>query len=581
MATKTFDPNRIGGGTFELVQDAATGKYSYNKVGFQPLKSLTIPDLGTPTTTTPPEKILPVEDTTDISKPFEQLTKQTGGGDGGGIDYTGQMLKEARKINPQLQMTRDNLTSSFIGEERPTKTYSEQLAELQGASQKETVSDAQKMRQLSGVTTQESDKPMGPGSSNPRRPGQGTLSTATQTVNLTDPKPGSFNPRRPNQGSLSTATETVNLVEPSPGSGDLRGFGKKRTATPTETMTQSETVSDLQKQQGQLGIQQVQSTQPTVSDLQKQQSQLGATTRVPDSIITGQKAIEPEPTTLKKVSTSLKSLTNSVGAVLSISPVAQIARAIGKPVNESPSTVEFNKGYFNIRGGSVDGQRIAGNPATDLYAGMNRTSKFGNLEKAGARRLETRQKTIERKGYGPGDKFYDDTEKMKEQQRDYRSKKNNHNISSAKKKGVDTSKLNPNEMRNVAETGSPGGNGGGGGGGRVICTELNETGDLSTKDLIRDIKFTYKNLSKKHLKGYLAWAIPTVGHIKKYPKYRKVWKHFAQHRANDIAWRMKEGKFDLLGRIYAGIGEPLCWLIGNFVSDTNYNLLNNKRNRHL
>ena len=44
---------------------------------------------------------------------------------------------------------------------------------------------------------------------------------------------------------------------------------------------------------------------------------------------------------------------------------------------------------------------------------------------------------------------------------------------------------------------------------------------------------------------------------------------------------MKEGKFDLLGRIYAGIGEPLCWLIGNFVSDTNYNLLNNKRNRHL
>ena len=34
-----------------------------------------------------------------------------------------------------------------------------------------------------------------------------------------------------------------------------------------------------------------------------------------------------------------------------------------------------------------DGQRIAGNPATDLYAGMNRTSDFGNLEKAGAKRI--------------------------------------------------------------------------------------------------------------------------------------------------------------------------------------------------
>ena len=62
-------------------------------------------------------------------------------------------------------------------------------------------------------------------------------------------------------------------------------------------------------------------------------------------------------------------------------------------------------------------------------------------------------------------------------------------------------------------------------------------------------------------------------YTKKYKLYRKVWKHIAQHRANDIAWRMKQGKFDLLGRIYAGIGEPLCWVIGNFVSDYNLNKL--------
>ena len=68
--------------------------------------------------------------------------------------------------------------------------------------------------------------------------------------------------------------------------------------------------------------------------------------------------------------------------------------------------------------------------------------------------------------------------------------------------------------------------------------------------------------------------------MKKYPKYRKIWKHIAQHRANDIAWRLNEGKFDLLGRIYAGIGEPLCWLIGNFVSDKQYNELNLKNWRN-
>ena len=59
-------------------------------------------------------------------------------------------------------------------------------------------------------------------------------------------------------------------------------------------------------------------------------------------------------------------------------------------VGEPTAVQNHDKQYFTDRG---DG-RIGGNPATDLYAGFNRTSAFGNLEKAGARRLETRQKTI-------------------------------------------------------------------------------------------------------------------------------------------------------------------------------------------
>lgn len=132
------------------------------------------------------------------------------------------------------------------------------------------------------------------------------------------------------------------------------------------------------------------------------------------------------------------------------------------------------------------------------------------------------------------------------------------------------------EKKQSGASGSSGqdrGSGSGTGESRVICTELHKTKELSTKDWIRDTQFTFKNLSKKHIKGYLIWAIPTVKHIQKYKLYRKIWKHIAQHRANDIAWRMKQGKFDLLGRIYAGIGEPLCWVIGNFVSDYNLNKL--------
>jgi hypothetical protein len=155
---------------------------------------------------------------------------------------------------------------------------------------------------------------------------------------------------------------------------------------------------------------------------------------------------------------------------------------------------------------------------------------------------------------------------MKDQAKDYKSSKQKANPPKTTKPGT--------------SGGSDGGGGGGSDSGRVICTDLHRTGELSTRDWIRDTKFTFKTLSIKHVKGYLLWAEPTVRHIQKYPRYRKIWKHIAQHRANDIAWRLNEGKFDLLGRIYAGIGEPVCWMLGNFVSDkqiSKYNLTHWRR----
>ena len=267
-------------------------------------------------------------------------------------------------------------------------------------------------------------------------------------------------------------------------------------------------------------------------------------------------------TQLKKVTTALSPLAKAVGFV--INPVKGLIGAAAGMVKDSP-TDKFNRQYFNTRGDNTS--RIAGNPATDLYAGFNQTSAFGNLERAGQRRIDTREKTIARKGYKAGDKFYDDTQKMKGQQNDYQRDKGKAATKSAKAKGLDVK--NPNEMRRAG-----GGGNGGGGGGRVICTELHRTHELSTKDWLRDVHFTFNTLTENHIKGYLIWAIPTVKHMKKYPKYRKFWKHVAQHRANDIAWRLNEGKFDLLGRIYAGIGEPLCWLIGNLTGNKQINELN-------
>ena len=316
----------------------------------------------------------------------------------------------------------------------------------------------------------------------------------------------------------------------------------------------------------------------TVSDLQKQ-SQLGV--RVPDRISSRlrpaiEKATLPE-TALKAVKTTSNVLSKAFNFTFKTPAMMALDMIAGPPT----ATQTHAQGYFNVRGGNVDGGRIAGNPATDLYAGMNRVSKFGNLEKAGAKRIATREKTIAKYegkwSKEKMDKFKQTTNNMRDQQDKYTRDKHKAVAKDAVKKGANPN--NPAEMHAASKKASneKGNSGnGGGGGGRVICTELHSTGEMSTVDWVRDTRFTFKTLTKSHVKGYLFWAIPTVKHMKKYPLYRKIWKHIAQHRANDIAWRLGESKFDLLGRIYAGIGEPTCWLIGKFVSDKQYNELNLK-----
>ena len=84
---------------------------------------------------------------------------------------------------------------------------------------------------------------------------------------------------------------------------------------------------------------------------------------------------------------------------------------LGRPRNETEAAVNFNKSYFTDRG---DG-RIGGNPATDLFAGMNRVSAFGNLNQAGEKEFLEEKKLLRKKAMVP-DKFYDDTQKMKDQQ---------------------------------------------------------------------------------------------------------------------------------------------------------------------
>ena len=288
-------------------------------------------------------------------------------------------------------------------------------------------------------------------------------------------------------------------------------------------------------------------------------------------------ALKTVTTSLKGVKTALKPLANAVGIVLD--PIVAGAKMVAGMVRESPTQTHAKQYFSSTRNGRiVTFDPVTGkeeNASNSLYAGFNRTSAFGNLEKAGEKRIATREKTAAKNAgkwsQARMDRFNATTEKFKGQQKAYKN-----SLENVVEKGYTRTRAErkANPGRQDANTMTGGSDSAGGG--RVICTELHRTHELSTKDWVRDVQFTFKKLTKNHIKGYLIWAMPTVKHIQKYPKYRKIWKHIAQHRANDIAWRLNEGNFDLLGRIYAGIGEPLCWLIGNFVNDTQYNELNIK-----
>ena len=133
---QTFDTSRVGGGTYELEQDAS-GNYKLKSVGFAQVNKLNLPDLATSDATTKTDTTKTEEKKTQVADPFKKLSAQNiGGGEGGGQDYSGVMLKtpevrEATVRQAGEPMTKERLTESFIGEEQPTKTYADQLKQSQ------------------------------------------------------------------------------------------------------------------------------------------------------------------------------------------------------------------------------------------------------------------------------------------------------------------------------------------------------------------------------------------------------------------------------------------------------------------
>ena len=104
------------------------------------------------------------------------------------------------------------------------------------------------------------------------------------------------------------------------------------------------------------------------------------------------------------------------------------------------------------------------------------------------------------------------------------------------------------------------------GGGTVICTELYKQNLMSKEDHRLSWNFTIDNFSDTHINGYWYWAVPMVKLMKKNKLVTKFWNHVMSNRTEDIKWRLKKGKFNLLGRLYSMLIENGSYVVGKLIS---------------
>ena len=532
-----FDPSRVTGGTIELVRNP-DGSYKSQVTGFNQIASLNLPDL-TATTTTSDATTEAAEKAkenleTQTSTAFKMPTVMQRDQDNQ-QDFSGSMTKEAAQTSKLLTETFDqpieikSPTAPLYDDMEQTTAAQTSTAEINQPELGDTGSPISNI--LNEAKVKEDDATIT--LSKARIRGPKDLRT-TQTTTTTR-APQGFDPlgvMSPKEQRDQRFTDDAGLPKPSltdyPDLGPALGITTKTTTS--DTVTQ-----------------------------EPEKQTLGIT--VPEADVeAGLPTATRQPTTESK-----KTFFGSIKRAFDNIPVPSIAvtaiRAIAGP--ETP-TQKHAKSYFNVRG---DG-RIAGNPATDLFAGMNRVSAFGNLSRSGQNRIDRREKTIEKKGYGPGDKFYDDTQKMKDQLNNYNNSKN-QSLSDEADKGERDALSDSAKSVDYGVAGGPtrtdidvadSGAESSGGGGKIVCTMMNKSygfGSFRNKIWLRHSK----NLAPEYQIGYHKIFLPLVKKSKTNKFIKKILEHIAIHRTIDIR-KEEKNKIHLLGRIYRKILEPICYLVG-------------------
>ncbi|PYE92514.1 hypothetical protein C8J35_1239 [Rhizobium sp. PP-F2F-G38] len=110
--------------------------------------------------------------------------------------------------------------------------------------------------------------------------------------------------------------------------------------------------------------------------------------------------------------------------------------------------------------------------------------------------------------------------------------------------------------------------------GRVICTHFYRKGMLDRDVWRADIEFTATRLSARTVRGYQYWAIPYVKLMRRSAFAEKIMYPLALARAEELAYRMKKReKGNWKGKIVRVVGESICFSIGCFVGEQNWQQL--------
>ena len=546
MAIKTFNPNRTVGGTFSLVR-AADGTYSVKENGFESLGALQLPDLSatavtpdTPDTPQTPDTPT-VEDQTkqafELPKPGDDKTQADKDADTfqRATDVSKSLSDSAVQSsieNQEAQERAAGITKDRINPFRDIDTGVEQFTGTGIRAPDKIFRDESNLSGYGAqidqlglkdpkleTTTFKKSRVKGPKDFKDKQRSEvtraGDPDPDTQDPMLIDAqsqalgfKESNFAPVRVDFDEKGNLRETLgiesdpNAVAPFPGRS--RTIGGPELGLPVDEGAV------------QLGEMNTTTAKKTFS--------------------------ESINTALKGFKTPLMALVEGV-ANLGVSPAQQRLNSL----NKSSLAAAGYKTRGEL-GSSIDPGRIAGNPADNVFAGMNAQSARGNIMTASRNRIDTINNSAA-KARAKGD--IAKAERMEAKANKFENQRNEM----LAKQEEEQAKINKATMNQ-----GPPGQDDRNAGGKIVCTMMNESyGFGSFRNKIW-MKF-HKDLSPEYQRGYHRLFLPLIKIAKKNKIIKNILEHIAVHSTIDMRQSMR-GKKHLLGRVYRKILLPICYWAG-------------------